>query len=35
MQRIKTVILCGGKGTRMGSNDLPKVLFPVGAKPIL
>lgn len=35
MQKIKTVILCGGKGTRMGSDELPKVLFPIGSKPIL
>jgi len=35
MQKIKTVILCGGKGTRMGSDELPKVLFPIGGKPIL
>jgi len=35
MQKIKTVILCGGKGTRMGSNELPKVLFSIGGKPIL
>jgi glucose-1-phosphate cytidylyltransferase len=35
MQKIKTVILCGGKGTRMGNNELPKVLLPIGGKPIL
>jgi glucose-1-phosphate cytidylyltransferase len=35
MQKIKSVILCGGKGTRMGDTDLPKVLLPVGGKPIL
>jgi len=35
MQNIKTVILCGGRGTRMGNDDLPKVLFPIGGKPIL
>ncbi|MFA5157535.1 MAG: sugar phosphate nucleotidyltransferase [Candidatus Omnitrophota bacterium] len=35
MQKIKTVILCGGRGTRMGGDELPKVLFPIGGKPIL
>jgi len=35
MQKIKTVILCGGKGTRMGKDELPKVLLSVGDKPIL
>ena len=35
MGKIKTVILCGGKGTRMGSDELPKVLFPIVGKPIL
>lgn len=24
---MKVVILCGGKGTRMGKEDMPKVLF--------
>lgn len=32
---IQTVILCGGKGRRMGNNELPKPLFPIGRKPIL
>jgi glucose-1-phosphate cytidylyltransferase len=32
---MKVVILCGGKGTRMGNDELPKPLFPVGGKPIL
>jgi glucose-1-phosphate cytidylyltransferase len=37
MPNIKpqVVILCGGKGTRMGNGDLPKALFPIGDKPIL
>ena len=35
VQDIPVVILCGGKGTRMGSEDLPKPLFKVGGKPIL
>ncbi|MDP2939831.1 MAG: sugar phosphate nucleotidyltransferase [Candidatus Omnitrophota bacterium] len=32
---MKVVILCGGKGTRMGNEELPKALFLVGDKPIL
>ncbi len=32
---MKVIILCGGKGTRMGNDELPKVLFPIGGKPIL
>jgi glucose-1-phosphate cytidylyltransferase len=32
---IKTVILCGGKGTRMGKDELPKALFTIGGKPVL
>ncbi|MFA5145041.1 MAG: sugar phosphate nucleotidyltransferase [Candidatus Omnitrophota bacterium] len=32
---IQTVILCGGKGTRMGCEELPKPLFNIGGKPIL
>jgi len=32
---MKVVILCGGKGTRMGKEELPKALFPIGDKPIL
>jgi len=34
---MQTVILCGGKGTRMGRDleGLPKALFPVGSKPML
>lgn len=32
---MQTVILCGGKGMRMGQNELPKPLFPIGDKPIL
>jgi glucose-1-phosphate cytidylyltransferase len=35
MKDIKTVILCGGKGTRMGSEEIPKPLFKIGDKPIL
>ncbi len=32
---MKTVILCGGKGTRMGKIDVPKPLVEVGEKPVL
>ena len=32
---MQVVILCGGRGTRMGSGDLPKAMFPIGGKPIL
>ena len=34
-KNIQTVILCGGKGLRLGSDGLPKSLFPIGDKPIL
>jgi len=33
--KIQTVILCGGKGTRMGYEELPKPLFKIGDKPML
>jgi len=32
---IRTIILCGGRGARMGCEDLPKPMFAVGRKPIL
>jgi glucose-1-phosphate cytidylyltransferase len=32
---MKVVILCGGKGTRMGNDELPKALFTIGNRPIL
>ncbi len=32
---IQTVILCGGRGMRMGCEDLPKPMFNIGDKPIL
>lgn len=32
---MEVVILCGGRGTRMGNEELPKALFPIGGKPIL
>ena len=32
---IQTVILCGGKGTRMGLENLPKPLLRIGERPIL
>ncbi len=34
-KRIPAVILCGGKGTRMGCDELPKPMFTIGGKPIL
>lgn len=32
---MQVVILCGGKGQRMGNDELPKGLFRIGEKPIL
>lgn len=32
---MKVVILCGGRGTRMGKEELPKPLFLISNKPIL
>ncbi|MDD5044237.1 MAG: sugar phosphate nucleotidyltransferase [Candidatus Omnitrophica bacterium] len=32
---IPVVILCGGKGTRMGNDELPKPMFRIGDKPML
>lgn len=32
---IPVVILCGGKGTRMGCENTPKPMFKIGTKPIL
>lgn len=32
---IPVVILCGGKGTRLGSDGLPKALIEIGERPIL
>lgn len=32
---MKTVILCGGKSTRMGVDSPPKALIKIGKKPIL
>jgi glucose-1-phosphate cytidylyltransferase len=32
---MQVVILCGGRGTRMGNEELPKSLFTIGDKPIL
>lgn len=32
---MQTVILCGGRGFRMGCEDLPKPMFGIGNKPIL
>ncbi|MFA5156189.1 MAG: sugar phosphate nucleotidyltransferase [Candidatus Omnitrophota bacterium] len=33
--KIQTVILCGGKGTRMGSGEMPKAMFTIGGRPLL
>ena len=35
MKNIKALILCGGKGMRMGPEQLPKPLFEIGGRPIL
>lgn len=32
---IPVVVLCGGRGTRMGSEDVPKPMFKIGTRPIL
>lgn len=32
---MQVVILCGGRGTRMGNDELPKALFPISERPIL
>jgi D,D-heptose 1,7-bisphosphate phosphatase len=32
---MKVVILCGGKGTRLGLNDKPKPMVPVAGRPLL
>lgn len=32
---MQVVILCGGKGMRMGNDAIPKALFLIGNKPIL
>jgi glucose-1-phosphate cytidylyltransferase len=32
---IKTVILCGGKGTRMGNDEPPKTMFTIGGRPVI
>ncbi len=37
MSKIPTIILCGGRGTRMGplSQTLPKPMLPIGDRPVL
>lgn len=35
MARIPVAILCGGKGTRMGKQSVPKGLIEIGGRPIL
>lgn len=32
---IRAIILAAGKGTRMPDHDLPKVLYPIGGKPMI
>lgn len=32
---MQVVILCGGRGKRMGNDETPKALFPIGGRPIL
>jgi len=34
-ERIPVIILCGGKGTRMGDRTIPKPLVEVGDRPVL
>ena len=34
-ERIPVVILCGGKGTRMGDRTIPKPLVEIGGRPVL
>lgn len=35
LNNIPAVILCGGKGRRMGQEDIPKPMFKIGQRPIL
>ncbi|KAK0349237.1 hypothetical protein LTR94_033973, partial [Friedmanniomyces endolithicus] len=32
---MKAVVLCGGKGTRLGLTDRPKAMVPVAGRPLL
>ncbi|MEE9323468.1 MAG: nucleotidyltransferase family protein, partial [Candidatus Aenigmarchaeota archaeon] len=34
-KKIKCVVLCAGRGTRLGAEDKPKPLYEVNGKPIL
>jgi len=35
VQQIAAVVLCGGRGTRMGSSDTHKVCFPIAGTPAI
>ncbi len=35
MESIPVIILCGGKGTRMGDRTIPKPLVEIGGRPVL
>ena len=35
MNDLKLAIIAGGKGTRLGLNDRPKPMIPIGGKPLL
>ena len=34
-QNVPVIILCGGKGTRMGDRTIPKPLVEIGERPVL
>ena len=34
MNKVKAIVLAGGKGTRMGNTDMPKQFLMLGNKPI-
>jgi histidinol-phosphate phosphatase family protein len=35
LEKLKLVIIAGGKGKRLGLNDRPKPMIPIGGKPLL